>query len=139
MRSMTLFFVAVISVSAVSSLETCWVCDSSVTGYSDCFGNSQDTSALLNTHPTWTDLCDNGCAKAKFQDDGQIFRGCFTGNEVGKQLCKKSEGFCANDDSTGRRFCLHCCDGEKCNGAGTTTMSLAATMATILAAFALKA
>ncbi|XP_071790975.1 uncharacterized protein [Asterias amurensis] len=136
---MSMFIVVAISVSAMSSLETCWVCDSAVSGYSDCLGNSQDTSALLANHPTWTESCDNGCAKAKFQDNGQIFRGCFIGNEIGKKLCNTPEGVCASDDNSGRRFCLHCCHGNKCNGAGTLTMSLAAAMATILAAIVLKA
>ncbi|XP_071790213.1 uncharacterized protein [Asterias amurensis] len=139
MRSTTLFFAIAISVFAGSSslISQCWLCDSDV--HSDCFGNNVDTSALLQTHPTWTTSCNNGCAKAKFTDNGQVFRACFVGNDLGKSLCKTSEGYCADDINSRRRFCLHCCDGNKCNGAGTLTMSLAAALATILAAFVLKA
>ncbi|XP_033627097.1 uncharacterized protein LOC117289999 [Asterias rubens] len=138
MRSTTLFFAIAISVFAGSSslISQCWLCNSD--DHSDCFGNNVDTSALLQTHPTWTRYCDNGCAKEKLTDNSVVARGCFDGR-LEKSLCNTSEGYCAIDTNPMRLYCIYCCDGNKCNGAGSLTMSMAAAMATILAAFVLKA
>ena len=50
--------------SVVSSIETCWLCDSSSLAFdNDCKGNNVDTTAILNSHgSSWTTICTNGCA-----------------------------------------------------------------------------